>query len=205
MYPHWAILCVQKAFVQKPLALTQAASTRSICQIAVCVYESVCSAQLTMLTDSQCCVALNEIWFEWGRGERQKETIFRVKLILKVVIHRQHFRMRKTCFVCVFTEARSDAATGDQRKHTVTLDRITGNIGDNRKLNQIYNNGQVAFDAEMLNVTIKHVMIRSKTSLWRLNRSIARDCWNNMSEGCTGPLSNSHGWLGLGKKTTWLS
>lgn len=101
----------------------------------------------------------------WGGGERQKETIFRVKLILKVVIHRQHFRMRKTCFVCVFTEARSDAATGDQRKHTVTLDRITGNIGDNRKLNQIYNNGQVAFDAEMLNVTIKHVMIRSKTSL----------------------------------------
>lgn len=101
----------------------------------------------------------------WGGGERQKETIFRVKLILKVVIHRQHFQMRKTCFVCVFTEARSDAATGDQRKHTVTLDRITGNIGDNRKLNQIYNNGQVAFDAEMLNVTIKHVMIRSKTSL----------------------------------------
>lgn len=141
----------------------------------------------------------------WGGGERQKETIFRVKLILKVVIHRQHFQMRKTCFVCVFTEARSDAATGDQRKHTVTLDRITGNIGDNRKLNQIYNNGQVAFDAEMLNVTIKHVMIRSKTSLWRLNRSIDRDCWNNMSEGCTGPLSNSHGWLGLGKKTTWLS
>lgn len=107
-----------------------------------------------MLTDSQCCVALNEIWVELGRGERQKETIFRVKLILKVVIHRQHFQMRKTCFVCVFTEARSDAATGDQRKHTVTLDRITGNIWDNRKLNQIYNNGLVA----------------------ELNRSIARDC-----------------------------
>lgn len=89
----------------------------------------------------------------WGGGERQKETIFRVKLILKVVIHRQHFQMRKTCFVCVFTEARSDAATGDQRKHTVTLDRITGNIWDNRKLNQIYNNGQVAFYAICRNAT----------------------------------------------------